>query len=106
MVESFLVPDYLNCEGLSGTMIPTVQYLTKRALPQGVDNLVPVRKMVVINDKIVASVVVIPVIVGRVVQHRGLLLASGTNTVYSREIEDFFAFIFGEELILRAFEDR
>jgi hypothetical protein len=62
--------------------------------------------MVVINDKIVASVVVISVIVGRVVQHRGLLLASGTNTVYSREIEDFFAFIFGEELILRAFEDR
>lgn len=41
-----------------------MQYLSERAFPQGVDDLVPVCKMIVINDEVVASVVIVPVIVG------------------------------------------
>lgn len=50
VVESFLVSDYLQCHRLPGAVIPTMQYLSERAFPQGVDDLVPVCKMIVIND--------------------------------------------------------
>ena len=82
-----------------------MQYLSERAFPQGVDDLVLVCKMVVINDEIVASVVVVPVVVSGVVQHRRFLLAFRTDAIDSGEIEDFFTFIFGEILVLRAFEN-
>lgn len=87
-------------------MIPTMQYLAERPFPQRVDDFVPICEMVVVDNKVVASVIIVAVIVRRIIQHCRLLLASGTNAVDGGEVEDFFPFEFRKVLILGAFKNR
>ena len=67
MVEPLLVPDDLDRHGLAGAMVAAVQHLTERALAQSVDDFVAVRQMVMHDNEIVASFVVVAVIIRGVV---------------------------------------
>lgn len=85
-------------------MIATMQYLSKGSFPQRVDDLVTVCEMIMIDNKVVASFIIVPVIVGRVFQHCSLLFAPGTDTIHRRKVKDFFTLKFRQKLTLGAFE--
>lgn len=63
-------------------MISTLEHLTKRAFAQRVDDLVTISQMIVINNKIVASFIVVAEIVRGVVGIGRFLLASSANAVH------------------------
>ena len=49
--------------------------------------------MVVVDDLVITALVVIPVVVGGIVEGSHLLLASRTNVVDSGELEDLLALV-------------
>jgi len=110
MMESLLVPNNLYCDRLSCSVISTAQYLTEGTLPKTVQDFVAVTKMVMINDKIVATIVVIAVIIRRFVRVSKFLLATCPDVVHRRVIKDFSPLVLGQMLQLAAlkhsFKDR
>ena len=92
MMETFLVPNNLNGHGFASAMITTVQYLSEGTFAQGVDHLVPVCEMILVDNKIVASVIVITMIVGRVVASCRFLVASCPDVVDIGIVQHFLSF--------------
>ena len=74
-------------------MISTMEHLTKRAFTQRVNNLITISQMIVIDNKIVASFIIIAVIICGTVGIGRFLLASGAYTVYRGIIQNFLALI-------------
>ena len=96
MMESLLIPDDLDRDRTSRTMISTLQNLTKRPFPQQSDDLVSIREMIVLDNEVISSLVVVAVVVGRFLPRRSLLGGVLADVVDGRVVDDFFAFEVGE----------
>ena len=104
-MKPLLIPYDLDRHRLARAMISAVQYLTEGSFAKSVNNLITVRKMIPEDNKVVATLIVISVVVSGVLQSGGLLVALSTNEVDRWVFEDFLAFIFGEVIHLVTFQD-
>jgi len=104
-MEPFLVTDDLHGNRFACAVIPAVKNLPKGALPKCANNLVAVCKMIIHDDLIITSLIVVAVVVGRVVGGCHLLLALGTNAINRGIVEDLLALVLGQVLRLTAFQD-
>ena len=104
MMEPFLVPNNLYCDGPSCSMISAAQHLAERTLPEAVHDFVTVTKMVPVNDKIVTPIVVIAIVVRRSVRVSRLLRATSPDVIHRWVIEDFLPLVLGQMLSLTALE--
>lgn len=104
-MKAFLVADDLDSDGFTSAVIATVEHLTKGALAQGVYDLIAISQVVVIDDQIVASLVVVPKVVRRFVRVRGLLLAIRANIIHRWEIQNFLPLVIRQLMTLAALED-
>jgi hypothetical protein len=104
MMEPFLVSDDLNGNRFTSTVISTVQNLTKGSLPERINHFVSIGQVIAIDDKIVAPIIIIAVIVCGIVTSSKFLVTPGPDVVHSRKLENFFAFIIGEVDSLTAFQ--
>ena len=104
MMESLLVPNNLNCDRTSRSMISAAQYLTEGTLPETVHDFVTVTKLVPVHDKIVAAIIVIAVVVRRFVRVGRLLLATSPDVIHRRIIKNLLPLILGQMLSLAALE--
>lgn len=93
MVEPFLVSNDLDRHRFARTMVPTVQYLSERSLSQRVNDLISISQVIVVNDLIIASVVVIPMVICIVAESGHDLFAMGANEVHVLEFKDFLALL-------------
>lgn len=82
-------------------MVTAMQHLSKRTLAQRVNDLVTVGKVVVLDDEVIPSLVVVAIIVRRVVPGRHVFLASSTNTVHAWEVEHLLALVVAQVVVLR-----
>ena len=105
MVKPLLVPNDLNCDRRSRGMISAVQHLTERPLPKAVHDFVTVSKMVMIDDEIVATFVVVAIVVRRPLWMGTFLLATGSDMVHRRIVKNFLALVIGQVLTLAALKD-
>lgn len=90
MVESLLVPDDLDRNRPSRAVISTLEDLAERSLPEQADDLVPVREVVPLDEQVVAPLVVVAVVVGRLLARGGLLGRALANVVDGRVVDDLF----------------
>ena len=58
-MESFLVPDDLDGHRFSGTMITAVKHLSERTFAKSVYDLITVCEVIMIDDQIVTTVVIV-----------------------------------------------
>jgi len=103
-MEALFIPDDLDGDGLSRAMVPTMEDLTKGAFAKSVNDFVSECQMVMVDNLIIASVVVIAIIVRRIVQSRKILLATCTDVIYVLIVKNFLSFIVAQILVLIAFE--
>lgn len=105
MVEPLLVADNLDRYRLSCAVISAMQNLAERTFTKGVNDLVSECEVVVHDNKVVASLVVVAMVVRSVLQSRGLLIAPGANVVDRLVLENLLALVLRQVLNLAAFED-
>jgi hypothetical protein len=105
MVEPLLVSNNLDCNRPSCSMVSATQHLTKGPLPKATRNLVAIAEMVMVNDKVVAAVVVVAVVVRWFVRMRKFLLAAGPDVIHRRVIKDLLPLVIRQILSLAALED-
>ena len=91
-MEPLLVPDDLDRDHVSRLVIAALQNLTERALAEDVDDFVAVLYVIVRDHEIVATLVVVAVIAGRVLLRRRLLLAVRSDEVDFAVLADLVAF--------------
>jgi hypothetical protein len=85
-------------------MISTVQDLSKGAFSERVDNLVAVCQVIMIDNKIIAPIIIVSVVISGVLNSSRLLLATSADTVNGSVVKDLFLLIAWEVLSLAAFE--
>jgi hypothetical protein len=95
VVESLLVTDNLDSNRLARAMISALKNLAERTLAQRPDDFVAIRKVIPGNYQIVASLVVITIVVGRVVSRCRLLFAASTNAIHVLIVEDLPSLVLG-----------
>jgi hypothetical protein len=105
MMEPLPVPDNLDRHKLAGSMIAAAKHLSKRSFAKSADNFIPVGQMVMFDNKIVASIIVIAMIVGGICYSGSLLLTTGSDEIHRRVSLDFLAFVVRQVLRLAAVKD-
>ena len=105
VVEPLFIADDLDGHGLARTVIAAVQHLSKRTLPERVNDLVPIRKVVMRDHQVVATLVVIAMVIVRILHGSRLLLAPGAEEVYRWIFKNLLALIVRKILDLAALED-
>ena len=96
MMESLLVPNDLDRNHLTRTMISTLQHLAKRSFSQNVDDLVTIANVVVRNEQVVASIVVVSKVVCSIALAGGKLRDILTGEIDLLVICDFDFLVLGE----------
>lgn len=91
-MEPLLVPDDLDCHHVSRLVIAALQNLTERALAEDIDDFVAVLYVIVRDHEIIATLVVVAVVAGRVLLRRRLLLAVRADEVDLAVLADLVAF--------------
>jgi hypothetical protein len=105
MVESLFVSNNLDCDRPSCSMISATQYLTKGSLPEAACDFVTIAEMVMVNDKVVAAVVVVAVVIRWLVRMCKFLFAAGSDEIYRRVIKDLLTLVIRQMLSLAALEN-
>lgn len=100
MVEALLVADDLDRHGLTGAVVTALQDLAERTLAEDAHDLVPVGEVVALDDQVVASIVVVPVVEADVVKLGHLLLAALADAVDGRVVGDLAALVVGEVVVV------
>jgi hypothetical protein len=95
VMEALLIADDLDCYRFTSAVIAAMQDLTKGALAERVDDLVPISQVIAIDDEVVSTVVVVPKIVSRVLRRGLVLLAPSPDTVDRRVVDDLLALVVG-----------
>lgn len=93
MMKTLFVPNYLDCHRFPCTVVATMQNLTKRAFSQGIYYLVAICQVVMINDEIVPSLIIITMVVCWTVEQSLVFKTIIANVVYGWIIEYFLAFV-------------
>lgn len=105
MVESFLVADNLNRHRFSCAMVSTVKNLPERAFPQSIDDFISIRQMIMGDYEVITSFIIVAVVVRGIV-HSGLFLITPcANAVHRRIVQNFCAFVVGQELCKTTVQD-
>lgn len=104
-MEAFLVPDDLDGDTLTGTMVTTTQDLAERALPKRIGDFISEGQMVMGHNLIVTTLVVIAVIVCGGLRCSLFLVTSCSDEVYRLIVENFLLLVGGKILHLVAFQD-
>lgn len=95
MMKSFLVSYNLDRNRFSSAMVPAIENLTKGSLPEGINDLVTICQMVMVDHEIIATLIVISVVVVGVLQNCQFLLAVSTDAIDRRIIQNFLPLKFG-----------
>ena len=82
-----------------------MQHLAERAFTERVHDLIPIRQVVVVDNEVVATLIIIAIIVSRITNSRQLLFAPSTDGIYGRIVKDFLSFIVGKIPQLNAFKN-
>lgn len=82
MMKTLLVPNNLYCNRLSCCMVSATQYLAKRTLPKAAHDFVTVAEVVMVDDKIIAAVIIVAVVVRQSLGMGLLLLATSSNVIH------------------------
>ncbi len=93
MMKTLFVPDYLDCHGLSRTMVAAMQNLTEGAFPQGIHYLVTIRQVITMNDEIVSPVIIIAMVVCWIVEQSLIFETIIADVIYGWIIKYFLAFV-------------
>ena len=104
MVEALLIPDNLDSHHLARAMISTRQHLSERALPERIDNLVPIREVIAVHNKVIPTIIVITKVIRRPVRMRRLLPAAAEE-IRSVVLEDLLLLVLTQLAALRALQD-
>jgi hypothetical protein len=73
-MESLLVANDFDRNGLTRTMVATMQYLPERTLTKCIDDLVPVGQVIVMMYYVVSTIIIITVIICRMLTRSDLLV--------------------------------
>jgi len=79
MMELLLVPNNLDCDGPSCSMILAAQHLSKN---KAIHDFVTVAKMVPVDNKIITPIIVIAIVVCRLVRVSRLLCTISPDGVH------------------------
>lgn len=93
MVEPLLVADDLDRNRLASLMVPAIQDLTERTLTERIHDLITVSKMIVVDNEIVATLVVVTEVIGGEIRMSLFLLAACTDAEHLRIVETLFALV-------------
>lgn len=96
MMKSLLVPNDLDRDHLTCTVISTLQHLSKRSFPQNVNDLVTIANVVVRDEQVVASIVVVSEVVCSIVFAGGKLRNILTGEIDLLVTCDFDFLVLGE----------
>jgi hypothetical protein len=64
MVKTLLVANNLDSHRFPRAVIATMQHLAKRSFAKSIDYFIAIRKVIVIDNKIVTAFIIIAIIVG------------------------------------------
>lgn len=62
-MESLLVTNNLYGDRLSSAMVPTMKHLSKGTFSKGVYDLVAISKVITVDDKVISTLIVIPIVI-------------------------------------------
>lgn len=93
MVEALLVPDDLDSDHIASLMISAPEHLAERAFAERIDYLEAEHDVIALNDQIVAALVVVTEVVGRVFASCHLLLAPFADVVDGLMFKELFALV-------------
>ena len=105
MVEALLVANDLDSDRLARAVVATMQNLPKGTFTQRIHDFIPEGQVIMHDDLIVASLVIISVIVRRIIQGRRVLRTVAAEVVHRGVIQDLLALIFRKVLYLIALQD-
>lgn len=86
-------------------MIAAVEYLAEGTFTKRVDDFVSEGQVIMHDDLIISTLVVVAVVISRIVQRSRVLRALATNIVHAWVIQNFLALKLGKVLCLVALED-
>jgi hypothetical protein len=95
VVEALLVANDLDRNKLACGMIAASEHLAKRAFSEGTNYLITEREVIVIDNQIITTVIVIAIVVCRVVRSRWLLVTALAIEVYFLVVKDFLSLVLG-----------
>lgn len=86
-------------------MVATMEDLAERAFAQCVDDLVSISQMIMINDEIIATVIIITVIIGAVIKSGHFFLTLRSDVVDGGEVQHLLFLKLAEVLALCGFQE-
>ena len=63
MMESLFIANDLDSHRFSGTVVTTIKHLTERTFSESVDNLISISKVIMVDNKVIASIIIISVVI-------------------------------------------
>lgn len=93
MVEAFLVADDFDGGRLAGCVVSTLKDLPERTFPKCANDLIPICQVIVLDNQVIATLIVIAVVVSRVSESCGFLLAVSTKAVDRGIVQNLFPLI-------------
>lgn len=93
MMEAFLITNDLDGRRLPGCVVSTLKNLPERTFAKRTNNFVPVGQVIVLDNQVIATFVVIAVVVSRVAEGGRFLFAVGPDAVDRWIIQNLFAFV-------------
>ena len=85
-MESFFISNYFDSYGFAGTVIATVQDLSKRSFSKSLDYFIAICEVIVGNHNVVAPLIVVAVVVRRIVSSCHLFTVFVSDVVDRRII--------------------
>ena len=86
-------------------MVATVEYLTERTLTKSIYDFISISKMIMVDNEVIPSIIIIAIVVSRDIRSCGLLLALRANGVDCWIVEDLFTFILRQVTNLTTLEN-
>lgn len=75
MMKAFFVANNFDRHGVTCTVISALENLAKGAFSKGVNHLVSVREVIMIDNQVISTIIIIAMIIGRVIKRCHFLLA-------------------------------
>lgn len=62
-MESLFIANDLDSHRFSSAVVTAIEHLTERTFSKSIDNLVPISKVIMIDNKVIATFIVISVVI-------------------------------------------
>jgi hypothetical protein len=81
VMETFFVSNYFDSHRFTSTMIAALKDLTERPFAQSINNFIAIRQVVMIDHKIISTLIIVAKVICRIFWSRGFFLAPAAKVV-------------------------